>query len=254
MKKVLCLVLAAVMILSLVSCGNNNAAEDETVNDVETVLPEGEENVTEDEPEQLPEEETEGEQPEEEKPAQQPEAKPEEKPEILQPEEEKPAEEETPAADAVAPLDVLTGAWNAMGDDEKFPIAGGDYNNSVMDAPGAFNIADAEALDSMLGLNADGAAKIDAAASLMHMMNANTFTCGAFNVIAGEDVSAFVSALKDNIQARQWMCGFPEKLVIVTIDNCVVSMFGNGQIIDSFTAKITANYASASIVVDEAIQ
>ena len=139
-----------------------------------------------------------------------------------------------------------------MGDDMKFAAAGGDSSAMVMDGPGAFNVASVEELDALLGLNADGAAKIDAAASLMHMMNANTFTCGAFSVKAGEDVDTFVSALRDNIQARQWMCGFPEKLVVLTVDNVVISMFGNGQIIDAFSAKISANYA-ATVAVDEAI-
>ena len=151
-------------------------------------------------------------------------------------------------AAAANPLDVLTNAWNEMGDDEKFPIGGGDSANMVMDAPGAFDVANVEELDFMLGLSADGAEKIDAAASFMHMMNANTFTCGAYSLKSGEDADAFVSALRDNIQARQWMCGFPEKLVIVTVDNVVISMFGNGQIVDSFSAKL-----GGTVVVDEAI-
>ncbi|MBR7146495.1 MAG: hypothetical protein IKD11_02100, partial [Oscillospiraceae bacterium] len=237
-----------VMVLSLAACGNNNAENEvEEQPEIEQEVPEKpetpelpedatdvdpEQDATEDQPAQLPEEEDE--------PAETPEQKPVE--------EQKP-EEQAPATDAVNPLDVLTNAWNAMGDEEKFPIGGGDSANMVMDAPGAFDIASVEELDALLGLSADGAAKIDAAASLMHMMNANTFTCGAYSVVAGEDVSAFITALKDNIQARQWMCGFPEKLVIVTVDNVVVSMFGNAQIIDSFTAKL-----GGTVVVDEAIQ
>ncbi len=237
MKKLLSMILALAMVMSLVACGNTKTeVEEENKPEIEQEVPETPE-LPEDQQPAAPEEQPE-EQPEEEKPAEQPEQ---------QPEEEKPVEQ-APAADAVNPLDVLTNAWAAMGDEEKFPIGGGDSANMVMGAPGAFDIANAEELDALLGLSADGAAKIDGAASLLHMMNANTFTCGAFSVVAGEDVSAFVTALKDNIQARQWMCGFPEKLVIVTIDNVVVSMFGNGQIVDSFTAKL-----GGTVVVDEAI-
>jgi len=240
MKKFLSLLLAMVMVLSLAACGNNNAENEvENETEIEQEVPNKPETpeLPEDQQPAAPEE-------------QQPEV--EQKPEVEQtpevkPEEEKPVEQ-APATETVNPLDVLTNAWNAMGDEEKFPIGGGDSANMVMDAPGAFDVANTEELDALLGLSADGAAKIDAAASLMHMMNANTFTCGAFSVVAGEDLSAFVTALQENIQARQWMCGFPEKLVIVTIDNVVVSMFGNGQIVDSFTAKL-----GGSVVVDEAI-
>ncbi len=242
MKKFLSLLLAMVMVLSLAACGNNNAENEvENETEIEQELPNKPETpeLPEDQQDAAPEAEKPAEQPEEDKPV---ENKPEQKPE-----EEKPVEQPE-VLEKETPLDVLTNAWAAMGDEEKFPIGGGDSANMVMDAPGAFDVANTEELDALLGLNADGAAKIDGAASLMHMMNANTFTCGAFSVVAGEDVSAFVTALKDNIQARQWMCGFPEKLVIVTIDNVVVSMFGNGQIVDSFTAKL-----GGSVVVDEAI-
>ena len=37
-------------------------------------------------------------------------------------------------ADATA---LLTAVWDAHSDDEKFPAAGGDYENPVEDAPGA---------------------------------------------------------------------------------------------------------------------
>ena len=41
----------------------------------------------------------------------------------------------------VAPLTLLETVWNTYEDSEKFPIAGGDMENAVMDAPGAFSLA-----------------------------------------------------------------------------------------------------------------
>ena len=78
-------------------------------------------------------------------------------------------------ADATA---LLTAVWDAHSDDEKFPAAGGDYENPVEDAPGAVSIADADNLNYMLTLPVEDAGKIDGAASLSHMMNANPFTLG----------------------------------------------------------------------------
>lgn len=242
MKKFLSLLLVLAMVLSLAACGNKETVEETPEVEIEQEVEENQPAVDE-QPAETPE------QPEEKPEVEQtPEVKPEEKPEVEQTPEVKPEEEQAPAVGAVAPLDVLTNAWAAMGDEEKFAAAGGDSSAMVMDGPGAFDIANTEELDALLGLNADGAAKIDAAASLMHRMNANTFTCGAYSLKSGEDADAFVSALRDNIQARQWMCGFPEKLVIVTVDNVVISMFGNGQIVDTFSAKL-----GGTVVVDEAI-
>ena len=74
-------------------------------------------------------------------------------------------------------VSLLETVWNTYGEDEKFAAAGGDSNeaNAREDAPGVFGIDDTDALDSMLGFPAAAVDKIDGAASLMHMMNQNTF-------------------------------------------------------------------------------
>lgn len=153
------------------------------------------------------------------------------------------------------PLELLTTVWNSYGDDDKFPVAGGDMSeeNMTMDAPGKFGVADTEALDTTLGFPAASADKIDDAASLVHMMNANTFTCGVFHVKNAGDISDVSAAVKDNIMQRQWMCGFPDKLVIVKVDDYIVSFFGENEIIDTFKAKLTAAYTSAETICDDPI-
>ncbi len=152
-------------------------------------------------------------------------------------------------------LELLNTVWNSYADDDKFPVAGGDMSeeNMTMSAPGNYGIDDADAIDATLGLPASSLAKIDNAASLVHMMNANTFTCGAFRVKDKNDVSTLASEIKDNIMARQWMCGFPDKLVIVSVDSYVVSFFGNEEIIDQFKNKLTEAYSSASVISEDPI-
>lgn len=157
-------------------------------------------------------------------------------------------------ADAPADsLALLTKVWDSYTDDEKFPAAGGDYENPVEDAPGAVSIADADNLNYMLTLPVEDAGKIDGAASLSHMMNANTFTCGAFHVANKDDVEAVASDLRDAIQSKQWMCGFPDKLVIFTYDQYVVSLYGDEELVNTFRDKFTATYSDSTIAYDEAI-
>ena len=62
------------------------------------------------------------------------------------------------------------------------PAATTPKKNMRDGAPGNFSMDDADLLDSSLGFPAAEAGKIDGAASLVHMMNLNTFTCGAFHV------------------------------------------------------------------------
>ena len=153
-------------------------------------------------------------------------------------------------ADATA---LLTAVWDAHSDDEKFPAAGGDYENPVEDAPGAVDISDADNLNYMLTLPVEDASKIDGAASLGHMMNANTFTCGAFHLTNKDDVESVAQDLRDAIQTKQWMCGFPDKLVIFTYDQYVVSLYGDEELVNTFRDKFTATYSDSTIAYDEAI-
>ena len=88
---------------------------------------------------------------------------------------------------------------------------------------------------------------------LTHMMNSNTFTCGAFQLKDGVDAAALAKKVEQNIQSRQWMCGFPDKLVIVTLDQYVISMYGHEDLINTFRDKLQAAYSSAAIAYDEAI-
>lgn len=158
------------------------------------------------------------------------------------------------AADAPADsLTILNKVWESYTDDEKFPAAGGDYEHAADNAPGAFDPSDADNLSYMLSVPTDDASLIDDAASLMHMMNMNTFTCGALRTASADDAAKLASDLRDAIQAKQWMCGFPDKLVIATLGNYVVSVYGDEELVNTFRDKLLAAYSDASVVYDEAI-
>ena len=153
------------------------------------------------------------------------------------------------------PLALLEKVWSAHGENEKFPVAGGDMSeeNMSMDGPGIYGLEDTEALDATLGFPAASVTDITSAASLMHMMNANTFTCGAYETADGTDAEALAEEIKNNITGRQWMCGFPDKLVIAVADGTVVSFFGNGEIVDTFKDHLTSVVDGAEIVCEESL-
>lgn len=153
----------------------------------------------------------------------------------------------------VSAVDLLTAVWNAYPESEKFSVVGGSLDNPVDGAPGAFPVDDADNLDYMLHFPADKADLIDDAASLTHMMNANSFTCGVFHVKNSADVSVVTDALRQNVQNTQWMCGFPDKLVIFTYDQYVVSLYGDEELVNTFRDKFTATYSDSTIAYDEAI-
>lgn len=274
MKRTLSLILILTMLLSLAACGSKDAAPTDDDNAPSQEQGGGEEQSggttgTPDEPEQ-PEQTQPAEQepadnskPKQE-PAKQPEQKPEPKPA------EKPAEgtsaepptetpkPETPAEDKPAAavddaLTILNAIWNTYSDEEKFPATGGDSEHAVDGAPGSFDASNADSLSYLLTFPADDASLIDSAASLVHMMNLNTFTCGAFHVADANNVARLADDLRTTIQAKHWMCGFPDKLVIVTVGQSVFSVYGNEELVNTFRDKLLASYPTAAAVYDEAI-
>lgn len=285
MKRTLSLILILTMLLSLAACGSKDAAPTDDGNAPSQEQGGGEEQSggttgTPDEPEQpeqtqpTEQEPADNSKPEQtqptdnskpkQEPAKQPEQKPEPKPA------EKPAEgtsaepptetpkAETPAEDKPAAavddaLTILNAIWNTYSDEEKFPAAGGDSEHAVDGAPGSFDVSNADSLSYLLTFPADDASLIDSAASLVHMMNLNTFTCGAFHVADANNVARLADDLRTTIQAKRWMCGFPDRLVIVTVGQSVLSVYGNEELVNTFRDKLLASYPTAAAVYDEAI-
>lgn len=281
MKRTLSLILILTMLLSLAACGSKDA----TPTDDDNAPPQeqgggdaqpGGTTGTPDEPEQPEQTQPAEQEPTDSKPKQEPAGEPEKEP-ARQPEQkpnpkpaEKPAEEtsaepptetpkaETPAEDKPAAavddaLTILNAIWNTYSDEEKFPAAGGDSEHAVDGAPGSFDVSNADSLSYLLTFPADDASLIDSAASLVHMMNLNTFTCGAFHVADANNVARLADDLRTTIQAKHWMCGFPDKLVIVTVGQSVLSVYGNEELVNTFRDKLLASYSAATAVYDEAI-
>ena len=165
--------------------------------------------------------------------------------------EEAPAAPEVNIESAVALLDTV---WQSYAEEEKFPGAGGDMDNMNMEGPGAYTVEDAELLDMTFGLPAAEAAMVTEGASLIHMMNLNTFTAGAFRLAEGTDKAAFAENVKANVLQRQWICGCPDTLVIIAVGDYVVSAFGEGGIIETFKTKTLAAYeGAAELLVEQSL-
>lgn len=146
-------------------------------------------------------------------------------------------------------LEIIEKVWAEFGEDEKFFAMGGDYDNMVDGAPGT--VTNADYISGVLLVPADSASEIVEAAGLVHGMNLNSFTCGAFKVA---DAAAFAETMHEAIASNQWMCGFPDKMVIATFGSeYVLVSFGINDAINPFEEKLVSVYPEAEIVYSEAI-
>lgn len=155
---------------------------------------------------------------------------------------------------SASPVEVLTKAWDSFDESDKFSVFGGDFDNAVDGAPGEFSIKDAEALDASLGFPSNSVALLNSAASLSHAMNANTFTAGAFRVNDANEVEMLASDIQENIMGRQWLCGFPETLLIVQVgEDTLVSAFGLDQNIQNLKSGLTENFKDCKVICEESL-
>lgn len=149
--------------------------------------------------------------------------------------------------------DLLNSIYTSFAEDQKFPIGGGDSANLVMDAPGAFDITNVEELESSLGFPSSQAANIDGAASMIHMMNANTFTGAAYHLIDGADADAFAEAVKETVLAKQWICGMPDTLVILSADDYIITAYGNAELIENFKTTALSAVSGSEVILETPI-
>jgi len=159
-------------------------------------------------------------------------------------------EEETePAVEAADATELLTKAWDTYGEDEKFFAMGGHFEAPVDNAPGNYDLSKAEDLTISFCIPTEAIEMVDNAATLMHAMNANNFSAAAYHVVDPANKQFIIDVIKDKTLNNQWMCGFPEKLAIVTVgDDYVVTAFGTTELVDNFTTKLTNVYGNNVII------
>lgn len=145
--------------------------------------------------------------------------------------------------------ELLTKVWDTYAEDEKFFAMGGHFETPVDNAPGAYDVAKAEDLEWSYCIPADSVAMVDDAATIMHAMNANTFSAAAYHVTDAANVQTLIDAIKERTVNNQWMCGFPDELIIVTVgEDYLVTAFGAADLVDNFQNKLVEVYGDAAVV------
>lgn len=156
--------------------------------------------------------------------------------------------ENTAVTDITSAVDAYTAFWNNYAESDKFAVVGGDYNNYVDGAPGACDISDINTLTNQFYIPEAVAGSVDDMATLVHMMNANTYTGVIVHTTAPD---GFADALKDNITGVDWVCGFPDRLIIADLsDGYFAYAFGEASIMNDYVAKLQSTFPSANILHD----
>ena len=227
MKKILTLALAALMIFALVACNSSTKAPIADESQIDTPATDA---------------------PETDAPA------------VDTPDTDEIITDENAPASA---LEILEKIWAAYPEDQKFMAAGGFGDNMNWEGAGSIPTDDEEALATAafyFVMDTETVAMADEIAHLMHGINQNTFTAGVFHLKDGADKNAFIDSAKAGVMDNHWMCGSPEKFVVITVGDFIITAYGHASVtefsantIPVFVETLTTLYPSATVVVEEAI-
>ena len=153
-------------------------------------------------------------------------------------------------------LDLFNKIWGSYTDDDKFPVGGGDEDHNSDEGPGAFDIEkNKESIKAYTHITDDLLATVkNDAANLIHMMNTNTFSSAIFHLKDASTAEKFAKDYNGAIMGTRWMCGFPERVLVISVDEYVIVAFGFAELTDTFKAKCLAVDTSAKLLIDNAIE
>lgn len=160
------------------------------------------------------------------------------------------------ASSVTSALDFYNQVWSVFNASGEFPGCGGDSAHATDSAPGQFDLNEENAAQFQYLLHVDQELydMLDQdAATLLHMMNTNTLTSAVARLKEPNRASEFAEGYKTAIQSQQWMCGFPEQMVVIGVGDYVVMAFGHTDNITNLISACTTVAPEATVLVSEAI-
>ena len=162
-----------------------------------------------------------------------------------------PSGETTAVTEATASYESAQALLEAIysGMSQTFPAAGGDEAHNA-EGVGAYDIgAYGESFQYQILVDEELLDLVKPeAATLLHMMNTNTFCSAAMQLTDSKDAERFADHYKTLVQSHHWMCGFPETMLVLSLGDYVVTAYGLDDFIQSF--KTSAQSLGMTVLVE----
>lgn len=160
------------------------------------------------------------------------------------------------AVSITSALDFYNQVWSEFNVSGDFPGCGGDSAHAADNAPGQFDLNEENApqFQYLLHVNEELYDMLDQdAATLLHMMNLNTFTSAVAKLKEPDRAEVFALGYQSVIQEQHWLCGAPEQMVVIGVGDYVVMAFGHTDNVTNLISACTTVAPGATVLVSEAI-
>lgn len=149
---------------------------------------------------------------------------------------------------------ILDAVWQQYEAEERFAAYGGSIEHAVEDNPGDLALHNTEELTTRYLIPQDRMDGITEAASLVHLMNSNIFTAAAVRLKDGGEIQAFAGAWRDAMQNNRWICGSPDRILIVQVEqDILLTVFASEENVYAFHGKLAAAFPNAVVLFEEPI-
>ena len=155
--------------------------------------------------------------------------------------ETEPAEELAVLEGVEVPIDILNTVYENYTEEEK----------SYFQVPSEVDFED-ENMPSILLYDDTAKAMVESAAMYKHPMLTNNLCIASYRLTEGSDVKEFSDIMEEKMLNNQWMCGIPEKIIVVSLgEDYVVVGYGMGENIDTVVSALRANYETAEVLAEK---
>lgn len=137
---------------------------------------------------------------------------------------------------------------------EKDEDTGEDFSYEMpKNEPGELSLDNFGDWETQTMLPADALSQIQNAAIFYNLMNMNNGTFYAFKLKNESELSALADRMQSNIKSNYWICGFPERFLIMRADDVLICAYGLETAMNAWKSAVASVYKNAEVLYDEAL-
>ena len=137
---------------------------------------------------------------------------------------------------------------------EKDEDTGEDFSYEMpKNEPGELSLDHFDEWENQTMLPADAVSQIQNAAIFYNLMNMNNGTFYAFKMKKESELSALAERMQSNIKSNYWICGFPERFLIMCTDDILICAYGLESSMNAWKSAVSSVYKNAEVLYDEAL-
>lgn len=151
--------------------------------------------------------------------------------------------------------DLYAKLWNTFSEEERFYAIGGDEENRTENGPGKYDISKYKDDYVYRTLVSPQLLPLieNEASTLQFMMNTNSFSSTCIKLKKNSDADTFAEGFKKTVLENEWMCGFPDRVTVVQIDEYLIAAYGIDDFMDAFKKNVQSFSSETTILVDEPV-